>query len=107
MNKIGKIIDELTEWTWSNKIRWELESDDHAICKDFSSVEFSMFLDTKFLCFKNKSDPEKRLYCVKSSAYVTPRADLLEAIRFQLSEPEVKDILDICLGDIADFKSRS
>lgn len=107
MNKIGKIIDELTEWTWSNKIRWELESDDHAICKDFPSVEFSMFLDTEFLCFKNKSDSEKRLYCVKSSTYVTPRADLCEAIRFQLSEPEEKDILDICLGDIADFKNRS
>lgn len=112
MNKIERIITELTELTKNNKIQWKHKFEDYVVREDFPSVEFAIFLYNKNLCFHNKAIPGSRLYTPQSFNALSSVLELCKAVVAQIGEkargePEERGILDICLSDIADFKSRS
>lgn len=127
MDKIDRIIIQLTELTKNNKIQWKHKFEDYAVCEDFPSVEFVIFLGAKMLCFHNKTVSGGRLYTPQVFNALSPVRDLhnprdfntlhpvlelCKAVEGQIGEkaegePEEKNIIDVCLDDIADFKSRS
>lgn len=112
MDKMDRIITELTELTKSNKIHWKPKFEGYVVCEDFKTVEYAIFLRTKKLCFNDKTLPGGgRLYTPPIFNAMTSVFELCKAVECQIGgkvecDPEEKFILDVCLYDIADFKSR-
>ena len=113
MDKMETIIAELTELTENNKIHWKPKFEGYVVCEDFKTVEYAIFLRTKKLCFNNKTLPGGgRLYTPPIFNAMTSVFELCKAVEDQIGEKvecdtEEKFILDVCLVDIAEFKSRS
>lgn len=113
MDKMEAIISELTELTKSNRIHWKPKFEGYVVCEDFKTVEYAIFLRTKKLCFNDKTLPGGgRLYTPPIFNAMTSVFELCKAVEAQIGGnvecvPEEKFILDVCLDDIADFKSRS
>lgn len=113
MDKMETIITELTELTKDNKIHWKPKFEGYVVCEDFKTVEYAIFLRTKKLCFNDKTLPGGgRLYTPPIFNAMTSVFELCKAVEDQIGEKvecdtEEKFILDVCMADIAEFKSRS
>lgn len=113
MDKMETIIIELTELTKNNKIQWKPKFEGYVVCEDFKKVEYAIFLRTKRLCFNDKTFPGGgRLYTPPIFNAMTSVFELCKVVETQIGEkieydPEERFILDVCLDDIAEFKSGS